>query len=76
MNSQLINPDKTKLVVIGVPQLTKRLQPIPLVKLLCGQGPGITIDSSLSYNENVTKTVSNCMHKLVRINRIKHLLDE
>ena len=36
---------------------------------------GVMIDSSLSYNEHVTKTVSDCMHRLIRINRIKHLLD-
>ena len=33
------------------------------------------IDSPLSYNEHLTKTVSNCMYRLIRINRIKHLLD-
>ena len=33
----------------------------------------VIIDSSLSKNEHVTKTVSDCMHRLIRIN--KHLLD-
>ena len=33
------------------------------------------IDSSVSFNEHVTKTVSDCLHRLIRINRIKHLLD-
>ena len=36
---------------------------------------GVMIDSSLSYNEHVTKTVSNCMYRPIRINRIKHPLD-
>ena len=37
--------------------------------------PTLIIDSSLSYNEHVTKTVSDCMHRLIRINRIKHRPD-
>ena len=36
---------------------------------------GIYIDQSLTYNDHVTKTASNCVHKLIQINRIKHLLD-
>ena len=36
---------------------------------------GVTSDSSLSYNERVTRTVSDCMHRLIRINKIKHFLD-
>ena len=34
------------------------------------------IDQSLTYNEHIAKTVSTCLHKLVQINRIKHLLDK
>ena len=78
-----INPDKTKLLVIGVPQLMRTLPLIPPAKLLgkeiepvtVAKDLGVMIDSSLSYNEHVTKTVSNCMYRLIRINRIKHLLD-
>ena len=65
MNSLLINPDKTKLLVIGVPQLMKTLPSIPPVKLLgkeikpviVAKDLGVMIDSSLSYNEHVTRTV-------------------
>ena len=82
-NSLLINPDKTKLLVIRVPQLTRSLPSIPPVKLLgkeiksvtVAKDLGVIFDSSLSFNEHVTKTVSDCMHRLIRINRIKHLLD-
>ena len=67
MNSLLINTDKTKLLVIGVPQLMRTLPSIPPVKLLgkeiepvtVAKGLGVMIDSSLSYIEQVTKTVSN-----------------
>ena len=80
-NSPVINPDKTKLLVIGVPQITRNLPSFSPVKLLgkkfkpvlVAKDLGVIIDSSLSYNEHVTKTVSDCRHRLIRINRIKHL---
>ena len=49
--------------------LGKEIKPVTVAKDL-----GVMIDSSLSYNEHLTKTVSNCMYRLIRINRIKHLL--
>ena len=66
-NSLVINPDKTKLLVIGVPQITRSLPFCPVVKLLgkeikpvpVAKDLGVIIDSSLSYNEHVTKTVSH-----------------
>ena len=36
---------------------------------------GVYIDQSLTYNDHVAKTTSNCIFKLVQISRIKHLLD-
>ena len=83
-NSLLINPDKTKVLAIGVPQLLQKLSsfsitlfdklneltPVPVVKDL-----GVILDTCLSYNEHITKTASNCLFKLQQINRIKHLLD-
>ena len=30
----------------------------------------------LKFNEHITKTASDCMFKLMRVNRIKHLLDQ
>ena len=69
--------------MIGMPQLLNKL-PTASVRML---GKGITpstgakdldiyIDQSLTCNTNIAKTVSTCLHKLVQINRIKHLLDE
>ena len=77
-NSLVINPDNTKLLVIGVSQITRSLRSFPTVKLMgkefkpvpVGKHLGVIIDSSSSYNEHVTKTVSDCMHRLIRINRI------
>ena len=59
------------------------LPPIPPVKLMgkeiksviVTKDLGVTIGSSLSFNEHVIKTVSDCMYRLIRINRMKHLLD-
>ena len=60
-------PDKTKLLVIGVPEITRSLPSFPTVKLLLdkeikpvpmAKDLGVKIDSSLSYNEHVTKTFS------------------
>ena len=48
--------------------LGKEIKPVPVAKDV-----GVIIDSSLSYNEHVTKTVSHCMHRLSRINRIYSL---
>ena len=79
----LINPDKTKLVVVGLKQLTKKLPPISLTLLGKTITPvpvakdlGVFIDQCLTYNVHVTKTASGCMNQLVAINRIKHLLDK
>ena len=81
-NSLLINPEKTKLVVVGSAQLIKRLSHISLSLLGKTISPvsiakdlGVYIDQYLTYYLHVTKTVSNCMNQLVQIARIKHLLN-
>ena len=60
-NSLLINPDKTKLLLVGVPQLLrqlpfvsiqlfeKQIEPVSVSKDL-----GICIDQSFTYNEHIT----------------------
>ena len=37
---------------------------------------GVYIDCHLNFNERITKTASDCMLKLMRVNRLKHLLDK
>ena len=66
-DSQLLN----KLPTASVRMLGKEIRPSTVAKDL-----GIYIDQSLTYNEQIAKTVSTCLHKLVQINRIKHLLDK
>ena len=82
-NSLLINPDKTKLVVVGSAQLIKRLPHISLSLLGKTISPvsfvkdlGVYIDQHLTYDVHITKTASSCMSQLVQISRIKHLLDK
>lgn len=81
-NSLLINPDKTKVLAVELPQLLKKLSsfsitlfdkeitPVPVVKDL-----GVLLDTHLSYNQHITEIASKCLFKLYQINRIKHLLD-
>ena len=72
-NSLLINPDKTKLLHIGVPQLMRtlpttlssatilgtKIKPVAVTKDL-----GAHINCYLNYKEQITKTASDCMFKL------------
>ena len=81
-NSSLINPEKTKLVVVGSAQLLKRLPYISLSLLGKTTSPvsfakdlGVYVDQYLNYDVHTTKTASSCMNQLVQISRIKHLLD-
>ena len=82
-HSLLINPDKTKHIFVGVPQLTRSISTLPSVMLLgkevkpstVTKDLGVHIDCHLTYNEHIAKTVSTCTYMLRRINRIKHLLD-
>ena len=84
-NSLLINPDKTKLLLIGTRQM---LQNTPtdldvhvtlLGKELCpvvsARDLGVYMDTTLSFDEHITSVTSSCLSSLSQINRIKHLLD-
>jgi hypothetical protein len=83
INRLLINPDKTKFIIFGVPQLLTRvtdvrvqflgktLLPEPFVKDL-----GIILDSNLSFNQHVTSLMSSLLGSLCRINRVRHLFNK
>jgi len=69
---------------VGVPQLMRTLPAtlpsatilgteIKLVRVT--KDLGVHVDCYLNFNEHITKTASDCMFKLTRVNRIKHLLD-
>ena len=82
-HSLLINPDKTKLLLLGTPQmlacvpkgfgvtlLSKEILPSCSAKDL-----GVIVDSHLSFDEHVTEVVFKCIGSLCQINRVKHLFD-
>ena len=48
-----------------------QIKPVTVAKDL-----GVYIDCHLNFNEHITKTASDCMFKLTRVNRIKHLIDK
>ena len=75
-NSPLINPEKTKLLVLGTRQMLQRLPTDFHVTLLgkkvtpspSARDLGLQVDSTLSYDEHVTQTVSSCIGSLCQIN--------
>ena len=81
--SLLINPGKTKFLLLGTRQMLRKITDDIHITLLGKQiytvsstkDLGITIDSSLTYDEHVTNLVSSCAASLCQINRIKYVLD-
>ena len=51
--------------------LETQIKPVTVAKDL-----GVCIDCHLNFTEHLTKTASDCMFKLTRVNKIKHLLDK
>ena len=51
--------------------LGKKVTPSPSAR----DDLGLQVDSTLSYDEHVTQTVSSCIGSLCQINRVKHLFD-
>ena len=80
-HSLLINPDKTKLLLLGTTQMLARVPKGFGVTLLskeilpsCSKKDlGVIMDSRLSFDEHVTEVVSKCVGSLCQINRVKHL---
>ena len=82
-HSLLINPDKTKLLLLGTPQMLARVPEGFGVTLLgkeilpsrSAKDLGVIVDSRLSFDEHVTEVVSKCRGSLWQINPVKHLFD-
>ena len=81
-HSPLINPDKTKLLIVGLPQLTRGLSLPPIVLMGKNIKPAavvkdlaVWVDTAVTFDDHISKLSSSCLYKLRRINRIKHLLD-
>ena len=78
-HSLLINPDKTKPLLLGTRQmlnevddsfhvtlLGKEISPVPSARDL-----GVILDTFLTYDEHITSVVSKCIASLCQINRVK-----
>ena len=82
-HSLLINPEKTKLLLMKTRQLLPKLPDDFHVTLLgkeiypvsSAKDLGIILDKFLSYDDHITEVVSKCVAALYRINSVKHLLD-
>ncbi|CAB3981754.1 Hypothetical predicted protein [Paramuricea clavata] len=83
-NHLLINPEKTKFLLIGTPQLLKKLPSSmtlsflgkDIIPVFSAKDLGVTLDSHLSYNEHIKNLVSSCTAKLCQINRVKDSFDK
>ena len=71
----LLNPDKTKFVIFGSRLLVSKVKGLHLSLLGKELTPaksakdlGVTLDSNLTYDDHVTKTISTCMSRLGQIN--------
>ena len=80
----LINPNKTKFLLVGtrsrlqnIPTtislkfLGETLRPVPVAKDL-----GMQLDLHLSYDEHISKLSSTCIKRLCQINRVKESFDK
>ena len=81
-NSLLLNPKKIKLMVYGNRQMLSNLHNFRVTLLgkeiqpsLCEKDLDIIFDQNLSFDEQITKTVSSCMPILGQINRVKYVFD-
>jgi hypothetical protein len=82
-NNLLINPGKTKYMIIGTKQLMNRLPTDISVSFLgkslrpadFAKDLGVTLDSHLNYDNHTSLLVSLCMNKLYQINRAKNSFD-
>ena len=61
----------TTILATEITILATEIKPVGVTKDL-----GVHIDCYLNCNEHITKTASDCMFKLTRVNRIKHLLGQ
>ena len=83
-NRLLINPDKTKMLLLGTRQLLKQLSTYPTLDFLgetispvqCARDLGLIIDSNLSFNDHVQHLSSSCIAKLSQVNRARHAFNK
>ena len=83
-NNLLINPDKTKFLLLGTRQMLSRL-PEDLSMSFLGEklkpsesakDLGVLLDPHLTYDHHITSIVLSCFSKLSQINRVKKSFDK
>ena len=82
--SLLINPDKTKLLLLGTREMLNKVTDSFHVTLLVNEifpvpsarDLGVILDTFLTYDEHITSVVSKCISSLCQINRVRHILDK
>ena len=77
-NRMVLHPKKTKVMLIGTKQRLAKSEPLrisinsdPIEQSTCEKLLGIHIDSSLTWNEQVSKTIKKFNSKLELIRRAK-----
>ena len=79
-NQLLINPEKTKFLMVGTQQLLRRLPNEISISFLgkeitpvsSAKDLGIILDNNLTYDQHIHQLTSSCMTKLCQINRVKN----
>ncbi len=78
----LINPDKTKFILVGTRSMLQNLPTQINLKFL-GKTPvsvakdlGMHLDLHLSYEDHISKLSSTCINKLCQISRVKESFDK
>ena len=81
-NRLLLNPGKTKLIVLGSRQMTSKFHEFRLSLLGKDISPvqsakdlGVILDWNLTFDDHIKTTVSECIARLAQISRVKHCLD-
>ena len=82
-NHLLINPEKTKFLMVGTQQLLRRLPNEIAISFLgkvitpvcSARDLGIILDNNLTYDQHIHQITSSCMAKLCQINRVKNSFD-
>ena len=82
-NQLLINPEKTKFLIVGTQKLLRRLPNEISISFLrkeitpvsSAKDLGIILDNNLTYDQHIHQLTSSRMTKLCQINRVKNSFD-
>ena len=82
-NQLLINPEKTKFLMVGTQQLLRRLPSEISISFLgkeitpvsSAKDLGIILDNNLTHGQHIHQLTSSCITKRCQINRVKNSFD-